>query len=146
MKKIDKIKDKIKDKVSKDKTKDINENDLIPESSSILERKDIFQRQDLDYTTNQILISFIKDNDIALKSDIENVRNFTSLKVLQFTCKAKELETSNNALKKYIKWYLRFRVSNKRLSRREILDALKYVKSNEQELDNRNPFTRNILK
>lgn len=136
-----------KEKKDKEKIESIsiknqeNEN----ENKSLLD--DLMEKTELDFTTNQILMFLLQDKDIELKSDIENVRNFTSLEVLKIYLDSIGLKLSSTLLEIFINKYLRFRVSNKRKSRKEIIDALKHIidKNENESIGTSKLLTSNLL-
>lgn len=107
-------------------------------SKSILDKNNIFKQNEPDLTTNQILMKLLDSDNISLKTDIDNVREFTSLRLLQYICKTEKLNISKMVFKKYIEYYLKYRVSNKRKSRKEIVFALTKINDVLNQLDSTN--------
>lgn len=70
----------------------------------------------------------IIDKNLILKTDIENTKNFTILLTIADDLKKKGLIKSSKTLKNFCDWYIKVRVSNKRLSRKEVLDAISAIK------------------
>lgn len=70
----------------------------------------------------------VADTNLILKTDIENSMAFTAFIVIADDLKRKGLKESAKTLNKFIDSYIKVRVSYKRLSRKEILDAISAIK------------------
>lgn len=70
----------------------------------------------------------IIDKNLILKTDIENARYFTILLTMCDHLKEMGLMKSYKTLHDFCVWYIKVRVSHKRLSRKEILDAISAIK------------------
>jgi hypothetical protein len=70
----------------------------------------------------------VADKNLILKTDIENCKNFTILKTIESELRSKGLKKSARTIHIFLDWYIKARVSNNRLSRKEILDAISAVK------------------
>lgn len=70
----------------------------------------------------------VADKNLILKTDIENTKNFTLLKTIASDLRTKKLKRSAKTLETFCDWYIKVRVSNKRLSRKEILEAIAAIK------------------
>lgn len=70
----------------------------------------------------------VADRNLILKTDIENCKNFTILKTIESELRSKGLKKSARTIHIFLEWYIKARVSNNRLSRKEILDAISAVK------------------
>jgi hypothetical protein len=70
----------------------------------------------------------VADKNLILKTDIENSMAFTALIVISDDLKRKGLRESAKTLNRFIDAYIKVRVSYKRLSRKEILDAISAIK------------------
>lgn len=80
-------------------------------------------------TIEKILDKFvIMDKNLILKTDIENSKNFTILRVLEEELKIRGLKKSYRTLHNFCEWYIKVRVSNHRLSRKEILEAISAIR------------------
>lgn len=80
-------------------------------------------------TLEKILDKFvIIDQNLILKTDIENSKGFTALKTIEYDLKKKGLKRSAETIKTFCDWYIKVRVSHGRLSRKEILDAISAIK------------------
>lgn len=79
-----------------------------------------------DITMEKILNFLLKsDKDLPLKSHIENPVALATLSVLAEYLEKKELKKSANILKIFIRVFLEYMVSYKRLGRKEIIEAFK---------------------
>ena len=70
----------------------------------------------------------VKDKNLILKTSIEDSLRFTTLMTLAYEFKKKGLKESYKTLWCFISRYIEVRVSDKRLSRTEILDAISAIK------------------
>lgn len=118
---------------------DLSKNNDLKNHKSVM---NLFDTKDIrDYTKNQILMELLNDDkNIYLKTDIEHVREFTSLKVLERACFNAGLKITSKVIKVYIYYYMRYRISHKRKSRKEIIFALTQF----QDLINTNGSMDNI--
>lgn len=95
---------------------------------SIDEIHNLMKRGD-STTIEKIMDKFIvKDKNLILKTDIENSKNFTLLRVLQKELQTKGLKRSAKTLKTFCDAYIEVRVSNGRLSWKYVFDAISAIK------------------
>lgn len=86
-------------------------------------------RKTNDVSIEKIMDKFIVvDKNLILKTDIENSYNFTMLRTIADDMKRRGLKESARTLNAFCDWYIKVRVSNKRMSRKEILDAISAIK------------------
>ncbi len=96
---------------------------------SVEEIEALMQRRNENTSIEKIMDKFIvKDKNTILKTDIENSKNFTILKVIEEDLKRKGLKNSAKTLKCFNDWYILVRVSNKRASWKFIFDAISAIK------------------
>lgn len=120
----------------KEKKKKIKENSEIEvklsldnvKSNSVMEQSIFQEKEVIDPSDNQILMYMLTDKDIYLKSDIENVRAFTILQLIQKYELNLKIKKGAELLDIYIYWALRYALSKHRESRKETYDSLKYRK------------------
>lgn len=80
-------------------------------------------------SVEKIMDKFIvADKNLILKTDIENSVAFTKLMVIKADLQSKGLKKSAKTLEVFIDSYIKVRVSHKRKSRHEILDAISAIK------------------
>jgi len=92
--------------------------------------KSSLQNAGVDNTSvEKIMDKFIViDKNLILKTDIENSVAFTKIMVIRNRMRYLKLNKSAKTLDDFINFYIQVRVSNKRLSRKEILDAISAIK------------------
>lgn len=73
----------------------------------------------------KILGNLLTDNNIELKTEINNPFALSVLKTIQKYLKEKKLQKSSGFIKIFIKYLLKYYVSYERKSRTEIVDAVK---------------------
>lgn len=78
-----------------------------------------------DESLEKILANLMNDENIELKTEINNVPSIAILSVLSEYFKEKGLAKSNELIENYVKKYLKFMVSSNRKGRLEIIDAVK---------------------
>lgn len=98
-------------------------------TDSIDEIDDFMKGENKNTSIEQLLDKFVVlDENLILKTDIENSKAFTALKVLISELKKKKLKQSSKTLSNFCDWYVKVRVSHGRLSRKEILDAISAIR------------------
>lgn len=98
-------------------------------TDSIDEIDDFMKGENKNTSIEQLLDKFVVlDENLILKTDIENSKAFTALKVLIAELKKKKLKQSSKTLSNFCDWYVKVRVSHGRLSRKEILDAISAIR------------------
>jgi hypothetical protein len=99
-------------------------------SEAIEQIKTLMNTANIDSATvEKIMDKFIiADRNLILKTDLENPLTFTALMVIQNDLKRKGLKESAKTLEVFCDYYIKCRVSNKRMSRKEILDAISAIK------------------
>ena len=98
-------------------------------SDAVEQIKDMLNVTGDSATIEKIMDKFIvKDKNLILKTDIEDSIKFTALMVIQKDLEIKGLKKSAKTLGTFIDRYIEVRVSNSRLSRKEILDAISAIK------------------
>lgn len=98
-------------------------------TDSIDEIDDFMKGENKNTSIEQLLDKFVVlDENLILKTDIENSKAFTALKVLIAELKKKKLKQSSKTLTNFCDWYVKVRVSHGRLSRKEILDAISAIR------------------
>ena len=99
-------------------------------SAAVEQIKGYMQSANFDGASiEKIMDKFIvKDKNLILKTSIEDSIKFTALMVIQEDLKVKGLKKSAQTLKNFIDRYIEVRVSDSRLSRTEILDAISAIK------------------
>lgn len=101
---------------------------------------------DSDISVQQILNNLLSgDINLDLKTDVKRPQRLAALKVLASILEEEELGVSSRVLKDFIRIYLRFMVSYKRLGRREVIEALKGLLEWEKESAKNNPLSRNLI-
>lgn len=70
----------------------------------------------------------VKDKNLILKTSIEDSIRFTTLMTMSLRLKKLKLKKSFYTLQTFIDRYIEVRVSDRRLSRTEILDAISAIK------------------
>jgi hypothetical protein len=96
---------------------------------SIEEIDELMRKGSNNISVEKIMDKFIvNDKNLILKTDIENSKNFTLLKTLASDMRRKGLKQSAKTLNTFCDWYIKVRVSNGRMSRKEILDAISAIK------------------
>lgn len=98
-------------------------------SDTVDQIKDMLNNGTDGVSVEKIMDKFIvKDKNLILKTDIEDAIKFTALMVIQKDLENKGLKKSAKTLGQFIDRYIEVRVSNNRLSRKEILDAISAIK------------------
>lgn len=96
---------------------------------SIQEIDELMKGRNDNTSIEKILDKFIvMDKNLILKTDIENSKGFTALKTIEYDLKKKGLKKSANTIHVFCDWYIKVRISHRRLSRKEILDAISAIK------------------
>lgn len=97
---------------------------------SIDEIDELMKSKKGDNLTVEMLMDkfIVTDKNLILKTDIENSSSFTRLKTIEFDMLKRGLKKSAKTLNVFTEWYIKVRVSHKRLSRKEILDAVSAIK------------------
>jgi hypothetical protein len=72
----------------------------------------------------EILMSLLNEENVAMKSEIDRPINLARLDVLSFWLKAEGLPKSSEFIDTFIKKFLVYMVSHNRQSRKEIIQAL----------------------
>lgn len=86
--------------------------------------KDLIKSEDL--SLEKILAILLKsDDNLALKTQVDNPLGLSILSMLAEYLKTKKLKISSKLLKGFIKLYLEYMVSYKRMSRKEIIEGMK---------------------
>ena len=103
---------------------------MVDASDSIEQLEDLMKNRKVTNTTIETIIEKFINNDknLILKTDIENSKNFTLLKTISQDMKEKGLKRSAKTINNFCDWYIKVRCSNKRMSRKEILDAISAIK------------------
>jgi len=88
-------------------------------------QSDLFKTEDLSFQKilNELMRS---DVNLPLKTQIENPLNLAILKVLANMLKQRGMKKSGKILDDFIRTFLEYMVSYKRMSRKEIIDAVKH--------------------
>lgn len=98
-----------------------------------------------DISLNQILNNLLSaDKNLELKTHIFKPKELASLSVLAKYLRDKEFPISAKVLDNFIEMYLKYMVSFKRLSRKEVIKALSSMIPEEEELSNRKKLTSNL--
>jgi len=102
---------------------------------------------DTDISVQQILNNLLSgDVNLDLKTEIRRPQQISALKTFTYVLKKEGLETCSKALKLYLNYYLRSMVSYNRLSRKEVIEALKGLLEYEKQKEMGNPLSRNLIK
>lgn len=102
---------------------------MVDSKDSVEELESLMQRHSEDTTVEKIMDKFITGGkDLILKTDIENSYNFTMLRTIADDMKRNGLKRSAQTLNSFCDWYIKVRCSNRRMSRKEILDAISAIK------------------
>jgi hypothetical protein len=98
-----------------------------------------------DVSLNQILNNLLsaKEN-LELKTHVFKPKELSALTVLAKYLRDKEFFISATVLDNFIELYLKYMVSYKRLSRKEVIKALSSMIPEEEELSNRKKLTSNL--
>ncbi|UTU47194.1 hypothetical protein [Muninn virus] len=96
-----------------------------------------------DLTSITILDKLLKGDEIELKTHIKQPENLTVLKTLTYL--SKELPLFNKIITLYIDVYLKYMVSYNRLSRKEIIDALKHLNEVTEEEEKTSKLLKKVV-
>jgi len=93
---------------------------------------ELLQTEEL--TAERILNTLLRaDENLNLKTHIENPIALAILTVMAERLQRMKLKKSSQTLRRFIRVYLEYMVSYKRLSRKEIIDALKERRREEED-------------
>ena len=98
-----------------------------------------------DVNLQQVLLTLLDGkNDIDIKSEIHAPRNITILTVIRDYFEEKGMKKCANTLSVFIKYYCRYMISHDRQSRKEIVEAFKSLREQQDRERNENPQTKVI--
>lgn len=98
-------------------------------NDSVEEIENLMKSSGSEISLEKIMDKFIVcDKNLILKTDIENSRNFTILKTIEEDLRRKGLKKSAKTIQTFTSWYIKSRVSHKRLSWKYVFDAISAIK------------------
>ncbi len=101
--------------------------------------------EDNDISLNQILNNLLSaEQNLELKSHVFRPKELAVLDVLANDLKSKGLPISSKVLKDFINMYLKYMVSFKRLSRKEVIKALSSMIPEEEDISAKKKITSNL--
>lgn len=86
--------------------------------------KDDFE-DDKETSINEILLSLLDDKDLELKTHIFRPKDLASLKTLARFLRQEDMTESSRLIEDFLEIYLKYMVSYDRLSRKEIITAVR---------------------
>lgn len=85
-----------------------------------------------DETAEKILTSLLDQDNVEMKTEIHSPLKLAQLKTIENWCRSEKLFKCANAIKTFIDHYLVYQVSRDRQSRKETIQALQALMTNER--------------
>jgi hypothetical protein len=91
-----------------------------------MEKEDIFGEliSENEESFEKILLALLDKENLTMKTEIQKPLNLTRLYIFGAWLKAEKMDRCSQLIDSFIQKYLEFMVSNKRQSRKEIIQAL----------------------